>query len=98
MLQRKWGVPKRNAYHNLLKNLLIADINKEDVIDKYAEIDAFSNGKSDVISLGTSARNMGKNDLWIAATASVLKATLLTTDQDFSHLNRIYLNVDIIPI
>lgn len=36
--------------------------------------------------LGTTARNMGKNDLWIAATASILEATLLTTDQDFNHL------------
>lgn len=29
---------------------------------------------------------MGKNDLWIAATAYVTGATLLTTDADFDHL------------
>jgi hypothetical protein len=29
---------------------------------------------------------MGKNDLWIAATARVLGAVLLTNDQDFGHL------------
>ena len=29
------------------------------------------------------ARNMGKNDVWIAATAYVLRATLVTTDKDF---------------
>ena len=29
---------------------------------------------------------MGKNDLWIAATASAATATLLTTDKDFNHL------------
>lgn len=39
------------------------------------------------------ARNMGKNDLWIAATASVTHATLLTTDQDFRHLHKKYLQV-----
>jgi tRNA(fMet)-specific endonuclease VapC len=39
------------------------------------------------------AKNMGKNDLWIAATASVLKIPLLTTDKDFDHLNGIYLEV-----
>jgi predicted nuclease of predicted toxin-antitoxin system len=30
---------------------------------------------------------MGKNDLWIAAIASVLKAVILTTDADFDHLH-----------
>lgn len=32
------------------------------------------------------ARNMGKNDLWIAASAKAAGATLLTTDGDFDHL------------
>ena len=36
---------------------------------------------------------MGKNDVWIAATASVLDATLLTTDNDFDHLNKEFLTV-----
>jgi predicted nucleic acid-binding protein len=36
---------------------------------------------------------MGKNDLWIAATASVLDATLLTTDNDFDHLQNEFLQV-----
>jgi predicted nucleic acid-binding protein len=36
---------------------------------------------------------MGKNDIWIAATASVLNATLLTTDGDFAHLNSVFLSV-----
>ncbi len=30
---------------------------------------------------------MGKNDVWIAATASVVEAVLLTTDADFDHLD-----------
>ena len=29
---------------------------------------------------------MGKNDVWIAATAAVTGATLLTTDRDFDRL------------
>ena len=36
---------------------------------------------------------MGKNDIWIAATASVLKSTLITTDKDFDHLNNRFLEV-----
>ena len=37
---------------------------------------------------------MCKNDLWIAATASVLNAKLLTTDADFDHLKGVYLDLD----
>ncbi len=36
---------------------------------------------------------MGDNDIWVAATASVLNANLLTTDHDFDHLNGIFVNV-----
>jgi tRNA(fMet)-specific endonuclease VapC len=35
---------------------------------------------------------MGKNDVWIAATAMVSKTTLLTTDLDFEHLNNSYID------
>lgn len=40
------------------------------------------------------ARNMGKNDLWIAACAKAAGATLLTTDKDFSHLSAQLLEVE----
>ncbi len=33
------------------------------------------------------ARNMGKNDIWIAATALYTNLPLLTTDQDFRFLH-----------
>jgi len=36
---------------------------------------------------------MGKNDLWIAATASVLNASLITTDKDFVHLDKEFLKL-----
>jgi predicted nucleic acid-binding protein len=36
---------------------------------------------------------MSKNDLWMAATASVLDTTLLTTDNDFEHLHNEFLQV-----
>jgi len=44
------------------------------------------------------ARNMGKNDLWIAATTHVLNATLVTTDKDFDHLDKIYIKRDYLDI
>ena len=45
-----------------------------------------------------SARNMGKNDLWIAATASVYDLELLTMDKDFIHLERRYLRLRVIDL
>jgi tRNA(fMet)-specific endonuclease VapC len=41
---------------------------------------------------------MGKNDLWIAATASFFELTLVTTDKDFHHLRDGYLKVLYIPL
>ena len=86
-LRHKWGQKKQNKLDELLNQLVIADINSEDVIGRYAEIDTFSQGKLLEKPLGMTARNMGKNDLWIAATSSVLSARLLTTDADFTHLD-----------
>lgn len=34
---------------------------------------------------------MSKNDLWIAATAHVTGATVLSTDKDFAHLDGVWL-------
>ncbi|WP_224751124.1 PIN domain-containing protein [Mucilaginibacter pankratovii] len=36
---------------------------------------------------------MGKNDLWIASTAALLGLTLVTTDNDFDHLNNVFFDV-----
>ena len=41
---------------------------------------------------------MGKNDLWIAATASTYNMTLVTTDKDFDHLVNKYLGILYIDI
>lgn len=60
----------------------------ERMVETYAEIDAFSQCKHPFLPTlpGLASRNMGKNDLWIAATAHFLEATLRTTDHDFNHL------------
>jgi tRNA(fMet)-specific endonuclease VapC len=78
---------------DLINEFFVVEINNDAIHNRYAEIDTFSQGKLDERPLGTSARNMGKNDLWIAATASVFNATLLTTDNDFDHLNTIFVDV-----
>jgi len=45
-----------------------------------------------------SSRNMGKNDLWIAATASAFDMVLITTDRDFEHLDNTFLKLKYIDI
>lgn len=98
VLQRKWGLTKIQELKDLIAELTILDINSEDVIARYAEIDAYSQGKLDnkPLPLGMSARNMGKNDIWIAATASATEATLLTTDLDFNHLQTVFANIQVL--
>ena len=92
-IQRNWGINKINKMGKLLSDFTIYPIKTNQIISKYAEIDAFSQGKDPTIPLNRSARNMGKNDLWLAATASVLDATLITMDRDFEHLDKVFLDV-----
>lgn len=96
--QNKWGQPKLQRMLDSLNDFLVADINVEDVIEKYAEIDAYSQGKLAGTSVPFSARNMGKNDLWIAATAALYNFELLTTDRDFDHLANAYLKLRVVDL
>ncbi len=91
--QRGWGEAKRDVLNQFLKKIPHIGIDKDEIMERYGEIDAFSQGKLKGKSLGTSARNMGKNDLWIAAVASVARAALITTDKDFHHLDPHYLSL-----
>lgn len=91
--QNNWGTRRIAEMEKLLPQFVLADINVESIIRRYAEIDAYSQGKLIGKPLNVTSRNMGKNDLWIAATASVLNLTLLTTDRDFEHLAPEFLNL-----
>lgn len=93
-IQHNWGESKLKAVKNWLTKLVILDINSIDsiLLEAYAEIDSFSKNKLTHKPLGRSI-TMGKNDLWIAATAKAANATLLTIDGDFDHLNGLYITV-----
>lgn len=95
--QNRWGASKMSKLENILADVLIVPLDSEDVIEAYAEIDAYSQGKHPEKPLpkGITARNMGKNDLWIAATAYALGAKFFTTDKDFTHLQDTYLDIHI---
>ena len=77
-----WAEPKRAYMHEILADLVIVDINREAILEKYAEIDAWCHAQG---------IKPGKNDLWIAATASLTGATLLTTDKDFDPFHKVFL-------
>jgi tRNA(fMet)-specific endonuclease VapC len=92
--QLSWGQAKLQSLKNLFSKLVVLDINSSDdkLMQTYAEIDSYSKNKLPDDKLGASF-TMGKNDIWIASTARVANATLLTTDNDFAHLNGKYLTV-----
>ncbi|OJV20170.1 MAG: hypothetical protein BGO21_12390 [Dyadobacter sp. 50-39] len=92
-IQNNWGERRKAEMEELINEFVPLFQLAEDAINRYAEIDAFSQGRLPGLRLECSARNMGKNDLWIAAVASALNATLVTTDGDFDHLNNRFLNV-----
>lgn len=93
-LKADWGYQKVTfmnklfAYHPLLEVSRI-------FTPTYARLDAYSQGKllAQPLPAGMSARNMGKNDLWIAATALYFDVELHTTDKDFDHLDALGLKV-----
>lgn len=98
MIQRGHGEKKKQALRDMLGRLTVVDINIEELIGRYAEIDAFSQGKHPSKKLQSSARNMGKNDIWIAAASSVYDLVLITTDQDFTHLDGEYLSLKYVDL
>jgi len=97
-IQWNWGKRKQVLLQETIANYLIYPIKARSIIDAYAQIDAYSQGKLNdrPLPTGLTARNMGKKDLWIAATAHVTQATLLTMDKDFTHLKDVFFEVEII--
>lgn len=92
------GDARRDKIAGLLANVTRLDISYENVLERYEDIDAYSQGKHRSLDSSFSAVNMGKNDLWIAATASAFGVTLVTTDKDFRHLDGVFLDLKLIEI
>jgi tRNA(fMet)-specific endonuclease VapC len=92
-IQFWWGAVRRSKMEDAILRLAILDINVPEIIDRYVEIDCYSKGKHIDKASNFSAIKMGKNDLWIAATASVYGCKLLTMDLDFGHLHGEFVDV-----
>lgn len=93
-LKADWGYQKVNLMREMFDRFGIIDVTDR-LLPIYARIDAYSQNKLTRTPLpaGMSARNMGKNDLWIAATALAFDLDLHTTDKDFDHLAPLGLRV-----
>jgi tRNA(fMet)-specific endonuclease VapC len=97
-LKNKWGITKNEKLEALLRSIPAIPMQGRRIADAYAEIDAFSQGRHPRLISNFTARNMGKNDLWIATTAYLSNAILLTTDNDFDHLAPQFFNVQKIDV
>jgi tRNA(fMet)-specific endonuclease VapC len=85
--RREWGEAKRDALRTMFDHVVVVPIDGQGLLDAYVKIAAADGNHS------KGPRNMGKNDLWIAATALHTGLPLLTTDKDFLFLNKNLLNI-----
>lgn len=74
----KWGTPKIAKMQALLREYHVLPIEHGAIKDKYGEMMGYSKEKG---------LSRGQNDHWIAATASVAGARVVTTDKDFDGLH-----------
>lgn len=81
---RGWGAARLSALEAFLSGLVCIDINDPRIIEAYARISAHATANG-------WALHSQKNDLWIAATAQVCGATLLTTDRDFVQARDVFI-------
>ena len=72
----------------ILSELVRVDVGSHDIVLAYADLyEADQSG----------GHNTGENDLWIAATAKVAGAVLLTCDGDFCWMHEVQLCVEFVP-
>jgi tRNA(fMet)-specific endonuclease VapC len=93
-LQNNWGKQKIEKLEYFINLFTFLEVNKS-LVNPYIEVDSFSQRKNpsfEIYKFNT-PKNMAKNDLWIAATATFLGLELVTTDTDFAHLHNIFLEV-----
>lgn len=92
--QWNWGENRVRPMERMLDRLPKIAIDVA-LFDEYVRIDCYSKGKlpNDPLPKGQTARKMGKNDLWIAATAIFYELNLYTSDNDYDHLPIFGLNL-----
>ena len=91
-----WGERKLKLIQKLIDNLVIVELKFDDLINNYIEIEKYNRNIHPTKKRSGSHIKMGKNDVWIAATAMATKSKLLTSDQDFEHLHDEFIEVVVI--
>lgn len=94
-LRNQWGSQRLNALEKLLNAVPLLEIDAE-LRKSYAEVENYSQGTlmNKLLPKGLTARNMGKNDIWLAATALFYDLTFCTSDPDFDHLTGLGLRIE----
>ncbi len=99
-IRLEWDKTGREAIQDIINSLTVIH-SSENLTDYYVDIASFSQGIHSTLKLpkNVSARNMGENDIWIAATTkSIEGAELITTDRDFEHLDGIFFGVNYVQL
>jgi predicted nucleic acid-binding protein len=93
--ENNWGKKKMMSLRETFKRFHTLPIENRDILNAYVQISAFSRNKHKSVRLPKKfpVSNMGKNDLWIAATAAAGQLPLITTDKDFFHLDGKFINL-----
>jgi tRNA(fMet)-specific endonuclease VapC len=76
-----WGDQKKDILQKALDELVTVDVASRSIVAAYVRVEAANR------TAQGGERKMGHNDMWIAATSLVLGLPLITTDEDFRHLN-----------
>lgn len=95
-----WSEKKISSLKSVVRSFDVLH-SDDGLIEDYIEIDVFSQDRHPTLKLpeGMSARNMGKNDIGIAATTkSIEGAELITTDRDFEHLDGVFFRVNYVQL
>jgi predicted nucleic acid-binding protein len=91
-----WGRKKLQLVQKLIDKLVIVELRYSDLINSYIEIEKYNRNIHPTKKRSGSHIKMGKNDIWIAATALSTKSKLISTDKDFAHLDGEFFDVLII--
>ncbi|MCB0520528.1 MAG: type II toxin-antitoxin system VapC family toxin [Lewinellaceae bacterium] len=99
-MKNNWEEQQINRLNALLQRLIIIDINEADrsLLEAYAQIDSYSQGRLAGKPLHHKPHSMGSNDLWKAATAYITNSSLITTTDFFDHLSGSFIQLVKYPL
>lgn len=90
---RQWGEKKLSRLDELLSTYHIINISDERIIESYINMKAYSRNQHPTIKRKGAAVKTSDNDLWIASSAHVISADVITNDNDFDIFNPEFITV-----